>query len=517
MILFSVLPMVAQAQVGGRSSWVLTLINRKSKVVAGFTSGFLLHVGERSATLYGGLTALTRSEGLADMRLELYHVLPADTAFAAMAGKLGLSKDSAWALVNVDKGLLMQGTALPDAAVLRQALEDVGIKSPVRVLRDFLKRHPGHIDARVQLLQVLRETAEERTKQALRLEDIESPKKSSSTVVIFDTSALDGKKLSPEQDIVIWAPYAQELETLFTSGDWRFVRNFVNFEQAPVEVCSPTMVGFYGRHIGMVEQSLEDNPTAEMVWELYGWMYSILKRGSAKSLLERMTPPPTNLDWPSGEPLNYLIEQERAKGNWGAIALTLWQKWPATRLRARGKADYYYSLFRHNPPNIFRITMGPIVDGIWNSDVKPLLESLIKNNRVQDAEDVMRDLAKLTAFRDFQRRAAELALECGREDLQKAWLALQISEKPKGADLDDLDVELGIHANSRLILAVVNSEQFGSQIRSLINQDRIIGYDLSTAVLDAKYSELLQKREGWPKKEIHWALFDNKGKTLAEG
>jgi hypothetical protein len=163
------------------------------------------------------------------------------------------------------------------------------------------------------------------------------------------------------------------------------------------------------------------------------------------------------------------------------------------------------------------MTVDPVVDGIWNNDAKPLLESLIKINRVPDAEDVMRDLAKLTAFRDFQRRAAELALECGREDLQKTWLALDIPEKPKGADLDDLDAKMNIYSNSRLILAVANGEQFGDQIRSLINQDRIIGYGLSSAILNAELSELLQKREGWPEKEARWALFDNKGKSLAAG
>jgi hypothetical protein len=35
--------------------------------------------------------------------------------------------------------------------------------------------------------------------------------------------------------------------------------------------------------------------------------------------------------------------------------------------------------------------------------------------------------------------------------------------------------------------------------------------------LNDEFSGLLQKREGWPAKETHWALLDNKGKPLADG
>jgi hypothetical protein len=238
-------------------------------------------------------------------------------------------------------------------------------------------------------------------------------------------------------------------------------------------------------------------------------------------LLDRLTPSPTSPNWPSGAPLNYLVVQERAKGNWGLIANTLWEKWPTARLEARRLLNQWS--ITPIPPDLEERVWRGVVDGMWNNDAKPLLEALIKINRSADAEAIICDLAKLPNLRGFQRRAAELALELGREDLQKAWLALQIPEKPKGADLDDLDVQLSIHANSRLILAVANGENFFRQIWELIYQDRIIGYGLSiryrlnTSILNAEFSELLQKREGWPEKETHWALLDKTGKTLASG
>jgi hypothetical protein len=514
MILFSALPLVPQTlyqEPQGSSQALARIGGLRGGVMAMESLCFLLHVGEKSQPLYGGLSALLRSDELAEMRLRLISVLPTDTDFGALTGRIGLSKDSAWALVNENGQIAAQGIALPGAAALRQSLDDAGIKSPVRILRDLLKQHPDHIDARVELMRVLRNAAEERTKRALQLEDI---KRSSfgllgSSNAIFDTSALNEKKLSPEQDIKIWGPYAQELETLFTSGDWRFVTLFVDFTQIPVEACSPTMIEFYGRNMGKVEQYLEET-SAPLVWELYGWMYSISKRGSAKSLLERMVPQPDDLDWPSGEALSYLIHQEQTRGNWGLIANTLWEKWPAARLRALRSIDLYVSY-----GNAGQTLLESTVKGVWHS-AKPLLESLIKTNRTVDAETLIRDLAKEPNLRDFQRMAAELALEHGREDLQKAWLALDVPEK-KGAGLDDLDAKLGIRANSRLILAAANGGQFSNQIRSLINQDKIIGYRLSTAILNAEYSELLQKREGWPEKETHWALLNNLGKVLADG
>jgi len=248
------LPMAAQI------SWVSFRIGQQGG------SSCLLHFGKATDPLCKGLQKLTEAKELADIGLVFEPIQAASPRYESLVKALGLAKDSAWALTDRRGRCLMQGSQMPTELDLKNALQAAGVKNPIKEMRDFLKQHPGHLEARVELMARLRADAERRTKQALRL-NIRQPITLSdaglladdldwtdfyrleSHSAVVDTSSMEGKQLEPEEDTLIWGPYAQELNETFASGDWRLMPMPQAQSQTPVEVCSPLMALTYRRNL----------------------------------------------------------------------------------------------------------------------------------------------------------------------------------------------------------------------------------------------------------------------------
>jgi hypothetical protein len=141
--------------------------------------------------------------------------------------------------------------------------------------------------------------------------------------------------------------------------------------------------------------------------------------------------------WPTMQAVHFLIAEEQAKGNWTAVANELTANWPTLWLSSLHPITESLRARQINMVGNGRLRLES--DTMWYDYLTPLLESLIKTNRLQEAEDVIKDIAKYGLTRDFQRKAAELALKCGREDLQASWLKLEIPLMPNKHNKDDLD------------------------------------------------------------------------------
>ena len=233
-------------------------------LAAQMPSATLWHFGERAGGMYEGLRALLQTDELVDFAVNCYSVNNASRRYAPLSAELRLRPSSAWALADDRGRCLLQGGELPTAGELRKALDDAGIKSPVAILRDFLKQHPYHLEARIELLHLLRGIAERRTRRVLQV-DVESTWElarkqdtegyyrlfSSAVALHIPPSLVEAKKLEKGQDEQIWGDYSRELRTLFVDGDWRALLHqpSPNFVDVPFEVCSPMMVQDYGQHI----------------------------------------------------------------------------------------------------------------------------------------------------------------------------------------------------------------------------------------------------------------------------
>lgn len=502
------------------STFALLSPQAASQAVSPFGECFLQHIGEPGEQLYERLLSIQKHEELLEMRIRMDSVQPTSDEYVSYV-RAGLARSSQWALLHsIDNTIkyLLQGTEPPTVADIQNAFERAGIKSSRKIMMDFLRRFPGHLDARVQLLGLLREVAEERTRNVLKLEikrDMERDLSKRlgnivSTSILIDTSMVDDKKLEPEQDIAIWGPYAQELHALFVSGDWRLLPFLHQTQgQIPVDACSPIMIQTYRHNLPAVEAYLEEYPTDPSLWHLYGWMLSIAKQSFDRAFLDRIVPPP-NTPWPMPEVLNLLIAEERAKGNWNSLAETLMKNWPEHHRSfaslsngASARVDYYRDLSKGYS------------DSAWHDSVEPLLESLIKANRIQEAETAVSDIAKYPLYRDMQRRAADLALALGRHDLYTRWLSLQVLAKDKP---DANDFEAVIYDNRKAPrLVVINGKTSDvQQIDVLLRQGQINDWSVSRANITSELSEYLLAKEGWQKGETHWALFHD-NTMLAHG
>ena len=492
-------------------------------------SASLWHFGERSGHMYEGLRALLGTDELVEMGMRFNSMQTDSPRYAPLASELRLSPASAWALADNKGRCLLQGGELPTAEELRKALDDAGIKSQVEILRSFLKRHPYQLDARVELLRLLRGIAEARTRRVLQVDveserdlirrgDVEGDYYTYSGALHFDASPFEGKKLEAEQDEKIWGAYAQELRALFSGEDWRALMNYPSpfYTYVPVEVCSQTMVQDYGRHIKIIEDFFKEHGENDGAWQWYAWMRCIAKQGTPKLqpidvLLEGLPSRPGMRTDMMPMPLSLLILEERETGNWDSLAAKLWSKWPMFRYIEWLESAFFES-YASRPRKQGELEVS------WRDRIKPLLESLIKTNRIEDAESVIFSTAKSNAGLEIQRRAVELALDCGRKDLNAKWRSLTIQDKLSPSDPNDVE-SLYFQITpywSNISLVVINGKQLDSQIWTLFSHSQLIEWNIDHAMLNSGQSELLRQLEGWPKDTTYWALRDKSG-TLAHG
>jgi len=493
-------------------------------------SGYLLHVGERSEPLRAGLQSLPSSEELAEMNIKFESIAENAPLYSQLAKEIGLLPGSKWALTDADGRLVAQGTEAPKAADLRKAMDGAGVKSPIQRLREFLKVNPSNLDARLDLLNMLLETAEAATKKVLQL-GVPLPaaarrrtRNSTSASLIFDLAPLDGKTLDSAEDAKIWGPYAAELDALFTNGDWRLLK-LPDSTNAPLEAASPKMAQLYRRHLPKIESALEENPRSDDLWQVYSLARAVAGRGSVRTLVERLVPGPWEEgSWPNDNVFALLMSEEMAKGNWGTVAQEHWSRWPALKNVAREKVEFLKEL--NAGANVQESTTKAMIASevapLMKDNFAPLVESLLKAGRVQDAETVLTDIARLPDYRGFQRMAADAALKCGREDLSQKWLALEIPIKDK-PDKDDFDLMVKFLGRYIPVLVVANWKQNQErrdamqEVEVMLKQGPLFDWNLSYTILNQEMSEIMNRSYGLPDKETNWLLVGANGKTVASG
>jgi hypothetical protein len=62
--------------------------------------------------------------------------------------RYALSASARWAAIDMGNNLILSGTQLPNPKDFDRQLDQRGIKSPLRQLRDFLRENPSHLDTR---------------------------------------------------------------------------------------------------------------------------------------------------------------------------------------------------------------------------------------------------------------------------------------------------------------------------------------------------------------------------------
>ena len=377
-----------------------------------------------------------------------------------------------WAVVDSKEQVLLSGSTVPNANEFAQQLASKGVQSPFKILRDFLKTHPDHLDAHVELLQLQQKNADKRTRAELDIEPEPTPQnpfqnvigdstpsggQTVSRIVSFSVSASgalesaptnyrmvgsnadtpkprpipEDKLLDTATDLIFWGGYAELLDRLFVADDWLAVGLAFEKSEYPIEVCSPLVKGLYRRRIGQVEAALELAPSNARFWSIWVRMADTIGGRSILTVAERLAqlPGSTFVSWPE-DVREKLITDARTSGKWGFLVDSLWSQYERLTGSATGQPTFF------SLPTTTTLTSGSgsnqtdmdaavnralagMYSQEWDSTIEPLLEALIQMNDEGRADAVVN---KMKGRGDsYIQRAMGLANKCNRPDLAQRW------------------------------------------------------------------------------------------------
>jgi hypothetical protein len=499
------------APVFGQSDWI--------KAELSGNGAMLVYFGDDN-TAAAKMRAILRSDELIDMGLRQLALAPQSKDATEIKQQLKISLGSNWVLVDSNGFAIAQWGALPSSEAISAALQKAGLRNPIKVLREFLKQHPGHLSARIDLLTRLRAIAEKRTIRTLKLNAITAdelhPGQHGITEYTYTWLNIDSviakyadKELAAKDDIEIWGPYAQEMDMVFNTGEWRMIRDFIQpWRQIPLEACSPTMAALYRRHLPKVAEALRERPSYEYLWHTYAWLRGIAKgKSSIQALLATL---PAESDFAR----EMLCKEDRENNRWGALAERLWA-------RRKSMLASQYSIHAQLTASSKMIAVADLKKRAENEsgEMLELLEALIRTSRAGDAEYVVKIFAKFPHNPNFVQKAADLAMQCGRQDLATKWRGMQIETIGEEMDLEYLEATL--LWGSFPLIVLLNGEVdpldplFASlgriamenkQLSQLLESKEFVEWQLRGAALNKELSALMQQREGWSGSDTTWAM-----------
>jgi hypothetical protein len=513
----------AASPVYGQSNWI--------KSHLGLGNAMLIYFGDDGKSIKGQLQALMRTDEFVEMGLSFRLLEPQSEDAIAVQQELGILPGRTWVLAERKGFSLLQGEAVPTSEMISQALEKAGIRGPIKLLRDFLKKHPDHLGAKIDLLRCLRELVEIRTIKQLKLDintHFERSRFQDSSydylvqsmvnfdLVDIDTSEFRDKLLEAKDDLEIWGPYAQMLDSLFKSGEWRQWDGFDASYLLPLEASSQTMKTLYKRHLPLLEHALRERPLKKELWQTFGWMRSMCdEKGSIQSLLGTFPPSPDG-EWTLPHYAKDLVLKEARKDNkWDDIADIFWKSYK----------DTVYNLYDQDRemrlrPDLPKQWIMAQMEAQRKTVFEPLLEVLIRASRNSDAEFIIFNVAKFPQNANFIQRAAEIANSCGLPELASKWSKLKV-ETTNRRDAGALEASLRYYGTPLLLLINVTQadrDAIRQALNQLIEADSLIEWRLAWRYFEKnEASEMMLKRENWYGNETRWALLNDELKVVFSG
>jgi hypothetical protein len=326
-----------------------------------------------------------------------------------------------WALFAPSGKLIAKGEVLPTAAQVLEALNKAGIQSPVKTLRDFLKKYPNSIEARAELMRLLRIKAVQQTRKKLDIEFKSLGELMNDGAIISyttrgdnfpDISSFKSKQLDQQDDLAIWGHYAQELDKVFTDGTWPSFPNSMGdpVNYAPLDVCSQTMVAVYVRHLPKVEDMLMAYPADTQLWSLWLYMTQVTERQRGQ-FINRLSniPPELRIDWPPTTIINSLVKNAQETNDWALVRSLLAPFW--------GQMKHDANLDSQLENNSVRINR----QVNWDINYAPLLESMLRTASTPEAWEFVQAIVASIETRHMIDKCIELAIKCNRKDLAEEW------------------------------------------------------------------------------------------------
>ncbi len=379
------------------------------------------------------LRKVLRSETLADLTIEVVPLGAPETE--PVAGWVRTSFDPggprAWVLIDAQGRCLAKGTEAPRPERLAEQLAGQGIQGPTRKLRAFLRLHPSHLEARCALMKELRKISERRTRALLKVETKTLQEDMREGKFRFSLNGLripdlpkDVRSLAPEEDVLLWAAYANEVDRIFKEGRWQEAElAFQDLESLPLERYSPLMQEVYRRHLPLVEAALEARPTSSDLWGVWSWMARVLGERPVRQLLARLAPVPEafrDTPWPPRALRDLLVKEARGASDWSGLKEVLQPHWEEQR-------DLVAAMKGNRGVQAGGGLQGMLEEG-YETIGEPLLEALLRTGDVGAAESLGSEVLGWE-WEPAPARLAALARRCNHPELATRWAAARPAAK----------------------------------------------------------------------------------------
>ena len=316
----------------------------------------------------------------------------------------GLGGNVRWATLDSGNKLILAGTITPNSKEFEQMLDQRGIESPLRQLRDFLRENPDHQDAKTDMLREVRRRA----------------------IHVMPPGA--DEDLDDEADLRTWAVLAAETDRIFR-GSWLGIDPvfFLPHKDQP-EYFSKLMRAVFSRHISQVESAVRQYPLDESVWNIWAWMARGLRDYRWQAFidsLEHFYFPLSNISSPPADVCVWLVSDAMANKDWDTVIKFGRQaRGYAFDRSTRGKVEYWM------PPGGWRIATygaGDQIEGYpMKSAEKPYVYALLRTGNVEEAnrffdQMVIPNISGIGSYKASPSEYAAVARLVGMEDLAKQW------------------------------------------------------------------------------------------------
>ncbi len=386
--------------------------------------GTLVVVDDEKGTWDAAFKQLLQDEPLSDYMVNRRVLSSTKTTklLEELSAQCRWSPGPRWAYLGKDLTVLVEGTTVPSAAALEQALKKAGLKNPVAVLEAFCAQHPDHVEAGFDLLQELFGRATRRMQPLLKPSEESAP---SPLLRMLSRGAPEPSRvlvrpLTEAEDARIWGACATRLERLYQGADWTLVGLGVQFVPTLAEH-SPRMKAACRKALSQVEAALQRHPGQSSLWSAWVSMSRVVGGRSMRNLLGSLKPLPGAEDLPPESAVDTYVAECRTLQAWGDIRDVLLPRWKG---RTSGFTSVLVRLL--GPAN-----QGDPLKGIWDRNASPLVEACLRLQDPGTAEEVVKEAIQRYRSRNIPTWASQIALKCNQPQLAQTWAALPVPVSPE--------------------------------------------------------------------------------------
>jgi pentatricopeptide repeat protein len=326
--------------------------------------------------------------------------------------KYGLANSARWAALGMYNKLIVAGTQAPSTKEFDEMLMQKGVKTPQRMLRDFLRENPGHIDAMTDLLTEVR-------RRALHI------------MPPNPTEDLD-----TEKDLLTWAVMAAETDKVF-SGDWLGIDiMFFRPDKVQPERYSKLMRNVFKKHIPKVEQAIALNPMNDTLWNIWAWMAQCNPDYKWNPFINSIEPgiypyQSSFRAFPEPSVCTWLVEESKARKDWNTII-----KLGRVATRFRGNIlSGYQTRTEWTPNSVESFGRRETIKDYPARAYATYLEALLRVGRIDEANNLYDEMIRREGKID---RYSTTITVNGKPEKHKAENALIVASAARAAGMEDI-------------------------------------------------------------------------------